>query len=312
MKTQFDKLLSTGKVRKNVDLFPFLSMRLHTKASYLFEATSRDDLVCSLQAAHTLALPAVIMGGGSNMVFKGSIIPGLVILNLYSEITTLAETDKTIDLCIGSGTPMSVVILYSVKHGLSGLEQHKGLPGTVGGALYMNSKWTRPPSYVGDMLVGAEIIDRKGHVRRVDRDYFHFSYDYSKLQDTKEILLTATFRLQKKTVHEVAKNADESFAYRKKTQPFGVATCGCFFQNITPEQQKQLNVPTRSVGYLIDQVGLKGVKVGSFTVSSVHANFITNEGGDAHPEDLSTLVENIKERVRAKYGVELKEEVQIF
>ena len=312
MKNQLNELLGMGKVQESMDLFPYLSMRQHTLAQYFFEAKSEDDIVRAIQASHTTGIPVFIIGGGSNIVFKKTIKPGLVILNTYSKITQVAEAEKTTDLCMGSGTPMPVVILHTVKHGLSGLEEHKGLPGTVGGAVYTNSKWTHPTSYVGDNLIGAQVIDREGNIRKVDKDYFQFTYDYSKLQDTKEVLLSATFRFQKKTPEEVARKADESFTYRKKTQPVGVATCGCFFRNITDEEQKTHQLATKSAGYFIDKAGMKGAQVGSFRVSDVHANFIINEGGDVKPRDLQLLVEEIKSKVKDRFGIELKEEVEIM
>ena len=312
MKNQLNELLGTENVREHIDLFPYLSLRLHTRAQYFFEAKSAEDIVLAIQTSHTVGVPVCLIGGGSNIVFKEIEKTGLVILNTYSEIIKVAETKNTVDLYIGSGTPMSVVILYSVKHGLSGLEQHKGLPGTIGGAIYMNSKWTHPLSYVGDTLIEARIINKEGKIRKVDKDYFQFAYDYSKLQDTKEVLLSALFRLQKKTSEEVAQQADASFIYRKKTQPIGIATCGCFFRNITDEELKAHKLPTKSAGYLIDNAGLKGMQVGSFRISDIHANFIINRGGDAKPKDLQLLVEEIKSKVKDKFGVILKEEVELL
>lgn len=300
------------QLEKQIDLFPYLSLRLHTTAEYFFEAKSKEDIIFTIQTAKKLNVPFVMLGGGSNAVFKRSIVPGLVIKNSYTFIATLVETDATIDLEVGSGTSMAQLVQYCVEKGFSGLEYHKGLPGTVGGAVYMNSKWTHPLCYVGDSVISALLIDNQGKEKKVHREYFAFDYDYSILQKTHEFLISVVFRLQKKGVDAVVAQANESVEYRKKTQPMGAATCGCFFRNISEEDQKAHQLPTQSAGYLIDKAGMKGVQMGSFKVSEVHANFIVNQGGDARPEDLASLVRSIKEKVREKYGVELKEEVEIL
>lgn len=306
-------LLGTEKVTENVDLFPYLSMRLHAKAQYFYVAEQKDDLIAAVRAAHELQIRFIMLGGGSNMVFGQTLVPGLVVLNKYQEITPVASSSTTQDVRIGSGTPMALVVAKTTEQGLSGFEYHKGLPGTMGGAVYMNSKWTKPMSYVGDTLVCAELIGNHGMVKTVERPYFAFAYDYSMLQKTKELVLNATFRLTKQSVVEVQHRAEEAFAYRKQTQPFGVATCGCFFRNISKKEQETHHLATKSAGYLIDQCGLKGFSIGDFSVSPVHANFIVNaKGTTARPEDLKKLATIIKHKVYKKFGIELHEEVEVM
>ena len=254
-----------------------------------------------------------MLGGGSNAVFNRSQITGLVVKNSYSSITAVSASDSTVDIEVGSGTNMAVLVQKLTELGLSGLEYHKGLPGTVGGAVFMNSKWLHPECYVGDQVVSATLIDDEGKEKKVKKDYFAFNYDFSILQKTHELVVSVIFRLQKKDSELVAQRADESLEYRKKTQPFGVATCGCFFRNISVEEQKAHNLPTKSAGYLIDKSGLKGTQMGSFQVSTVHANFIINTGkGEAKPEDLAQLVSKIKSTVMDRFGIILKEEVEIL
>ena len=165
----------------------------------------------------------------------------------------------------------------------------------------MNSKWTKPHLYVGDNLVTATLIDQEGREKKVNRAYFDFAYDQSKLQKTKEILLEAVFKLKKSAPQIVKKHANFASEYRKKTQPFGVFTSGCFFKNING----------KSAGQLIDQSGLKGKRIGKFHVSEKHANFIIHEGG-GKPEDLKKLLLLIKSKVNDKFGVKLEEEVIVI
>lgn len=312
MKNQLNEILGMGRVRENVDLFPYLSMRLHTTAQYYFEAQSKQDLINAIKVSYKANIPLIMLGGGSNAVFDREIVKGLVVRNNYSAINAVAATDTTVDIEVGSGTNMAVLVQKLAEQGLSGLEYHKGLPGTVGGAVYMNSKWLHPVCYVGDYVESALLVTRNGEEKKVDKTYFAFSYDYSVLQKTHELLISVVFRLQKKDADVVIGRANESVEYRKKTQPIGVATCGCFFRNISAEEQKEHGLPTKSAGYLIDKAGMKGAQQGSFKVSDVHANFIINQGGDAKPSDLVQLVKQIKAKVKEKFGIILKEEVELL
>jgi len=311
MKNQLNRLLGEGRIKEKIDLFPYLSMKLHVIAEYYFEAKSKEDILNAVNAAHTVKLPLVMLGGGSNIIFGHSLVEGLVVKNSFSSITEISKTDETVDIEVGSGTYMAFLIQQLTDKGLSGLEYHKGLPGTVGGAIYMNSKWMHPLVFVGDCVVSALLIDNQGREKKVDKNYFAFDYGYSVLQKTKEYLVSVVFRLKKNTCEEVMQRSDESLIYRKKTQPIGVATCGCFFKNISDDEQKLHTLPTKSAGYLIDKAGMKGTQIGSFGVSEMHVNFIVNYGGDARLEDLIKLVRLIKEQVKKKFGVELREEVQI-
>lgn len=313
MKHKIEELVGEGRVRENVDLFPYLSMRLHTKAQYFFEAKTAQDLLNAYRVCKQNNIPFFLLGGGTNAVFKASRVEGLLVKNSYSEITTLSSDDTSSLVMIASGTPTSLVVLKTVSAGLGGFSYHRGLPGQIGGAIYMNSKWTKPFSYIGDNLVEATLIDTEGNLIKVDKAYFKFSHGYSILQGTHEILVDATFKLPKQDKATLSAQAEGAFSYRKKTQPVGGATCGCFFRNITEEEKTSHNLPYRSAGYLIDKAGMKGYSIGGFSVSDTHANFIINSGkGEARPEDLMALVATIKEKVRSKFGIILKEEVELF
>ncbi len=291
---------------KNIE--NFTTMRLAVLARYYSEVQTEDEFVKAMKFAMDNKLPYVVIGGGSNIVFKKNVYDGLVIKKRLNGINLVEESEESVLIRVGSGVIVSVLIDYCQGHGFSGFEYHLGLPGTVGGAIYMNSKWTRPLSYFGDNLVSAEILDKNVNRRREEKEYFEFAYDYSILQKSKEIVLTADFRLNKDNPEILKSRAKASLEYRKKTQPFAVATSGCYFRNISKSDAAMHNLPTTSAGYLIDNAGLKGKCVGKFRVSDKHANFIINEG-KGKPEDLSGLASIIKKQVFDKYGVELVEEV---
>jgi len=308
---KLEKILGKNKVKQNVNLSPYLTLRTKTIARFYFEANTREDLVAAKKASLETSLPMFMIGGGSNMVIAKPQLVGLIVRNRYMVKKIVEDNGTYIILSVSSGYPASRLVKETTDQGLSGFEFQLGLPGTVGGAIYMNSKWTHPLTYFGDNLIKACLIDSKAQVKTVDRNYFHFAYDYSILQKTKEILLEAEFKMKRTDPNLLKKQAKEALDYRKKTQPMGVFSSGCFFRNISVDEMKKISSPTTSAGYLIDKAGLKGKSVGNFVVSDVHANFIINKG-EGNPKDLVELVKIIKDRVKEKFGITLNEEVLII
>lgn len=288
-------------IQKNKDLIHFNTLRTSAIAEYFLEAKTREDLIEGKKFVLKNNLSLFILAGGSNLAIVKDKINGLVIKNSYKELKLFKETDKDVLISVSSGYPVSLLVNETVNKGYQGFEYHKGLPGTVGGAIYMNSKWTKPVSYFGDSLEYAYLVNDRAGDKKVDKKYFQFAYDYSILQETKEILLEAVFRLKKVDSTILKERAEFAFEYRKKTQPVGEKTSGCFFRN----------VDGKSAGQMIDQAGLKNFAVGDFFVSPVHANFIINRG-NGQTKDLLKLVRIIKEKVKEKFWVELEEEVIVI
>jgi len=295
------EISNNPKIERNKDLTFLNTLRTNTLAEYFLDAKTKDDLIMAKKFSLKNKLPLFVIAGGSNMAIVKQVINGLVIKNSFSELKLIKETPEYVMLSVSSGYPVSRLVSETVSRGYEGFEYHKGLPGTVGGAIYMNSKWTKPISYFGDNLEYAYLIDDQGETKKVDKDYFQFAYDYSNLQKTKEILTEAVFKLKKVDQAVLEERAKSAFEYRKETQPMGVKTSGCFFRN----------VDGRSAGQMIDQAGLKNFSVGNFFVSPTHANFIINKG-HGKSKDLLKLISIIKEKVKKKFGVELNEEVIII
>jgi len=289
------------KIEKNKDLIQFNTLKTNSTAEYFLEAKTRKDLIEGKEYALKNRLPLFILAGGSNLAIVKEKISGLVIKNSYRELKILEDNKDNVLLSVSSGYPVSKLVSETVEKGYQGFEYYKGLPGTVGGAVYMNSKWIKPMNCFGTNLVSAYLISGPGKISKVDKRYFKFAYDYSILQKTKEILLEAVFQLKKTDPKILKKRSESAFEYRKKTQPMGVKTSGCFFKNVNE----------KSAGHMIDQAGLKGFSVGDFFVSPVHANFIINRGS-GKGRDLLELTRIIKAEVKNKFGVELEEEVIII
>lgn len=270
-------------------------------AQYYFEAETLDDLVNAVKAAHETGLALTVLGGISNVVISDAGVKGLVVRNRYCLKEIESEDEQYTYLKVSSGYPISLFARETASMGLSGLEYHLGLPGSVGGAIYMNSKWTNPLCYVGDVVDHVLLIDKEGNTRTEFQDYFSFAYDYSILQETHELVGYVVFKLAKDDPEKLTKRGQEAIEYRKKTQPYGVASSGCFFQNIDGE----------SAGKLIDELGFKGYRVGDLEVSSVHANFIINKGHGT-VADFKKIVESIKAKALKERGLHLKEEIKFI
>lgn len=298
---QLEEQLGKDRVKENENMFVHTTLRMNAQAQYFYIAKTREDLIAAKKASLELDLPLHILGGGSNVAILTKNIKGLVVKNFYMKKEVVSETPEQVELLVSSGYPITKIVNEAIEAGYKGFEYHLGLPGTIGGAIYMNSKWTNPLDYFGQKLKYAYLLDNKGEVKKVGNDYFKFGYDQSILQETGEILLDAVFPLEKADSASLRKTAQEAFEYRRKTQPHGVASSGCIFRNID----------SQSAGELIDKAGLKGFRVGKFFISPHHANFVIHEGG-GDPSDLSKLIQTTKDKVKEKFGFDLKEEVVVI
>jgi UDP-N-acetylenolpyruvoylglucosamine reductase len=306
------------RLRKDEPLAGYTTFKIGGPADLFFEAKTSDELISIVRDARNLLIPTTVIGGGSNILISDKGIRGLVVKNSTSKITLAGFRGTyhkgvpkgSVFVEAESGVIMNKLVRFTIEEGLSGLEMQLGLPGTVGGAVYMNSKWTHPEGYVGDALHQAVIMTGKNELRTVPRSYFHFGYDTSILQKTKELVIRAVFSLRSADKDALWKIADQSIRYRRDTQPQGVKSSGCIFRNISPSQAMTIATPnyTTSAGYLLDRSGMKGVCVGSAHVSPMHANFIINTGR-ARASDVVELIDMARNAVKAKFGVELKEEI---
>ncbi len=299
------------KIVSGQDLRLVTTMKIPAVARFFVTASTEEELAESIAYAKKQSLPYVVVGGGSNIAFVTNRYDGLVIRNMSRRLVVSPGDGTTSDVTVSSGYPMSAFVAYLIEHGFEGMEYQTGLPGTVGGAVYMNSKWTKPLSYVGDYLVSAELIGLDGTRRTESKDYFHFAYDYSILHQTHEVLLNGTFRFKHADPDILRERARSTQEHRKHTQPQGVFTSGCFFRNLSEEEKIRYRTDTVSAGRLIDTAGLKNTRIGSFVVSPVHANFIVHEGG-GKPEDLKRLLALVKQTVKKVHNVDLHEEVCVI
>ncbi|HEU4769165.1 MAG TPA: hypothetical protein VFS77_17405, partial [Pyrinomonadaceae bacterium] len=186
------------------------------------------------------------------------------------------------------------------RSGLAGIEGLGGIPGTVGGALWMNAG-----AYgheIGTVTKTVRVA-REGKVVEIPGNSVQWNYRHTSFQEG-ELLLGATLVLQKDDPERIKARMDEAKSKRLATQPHGARSAGCFFKNPPAS--------TVGTGKIIDDMGMKGERRGSAVVSPVHANFIVTEGENARAEDALSLAEEIRERVKREQGIELEYEVELW
>jgi UDP-N-acetylmuramate dehydrogenase len=318
--TELQKALGEN-VTSSVPLAIYTTLKIGGPAQYFFEARTTAQLLEGVTVARRLGIPVTVVGGGSNILIADAGIRGLVIKNMTKEIVVRAAKGKyehgvpsgIVYVEADSGVIFNSFVRFAIEEGYQGIEMHLGLPGSVGGAVYMNSKWTNPVGYVGDVVYQATIVDGEGNVRDVPQSYFQFAYDSSILQKTNEIVLSVTFAFHRATKESLWESANRSIAYRRSTQPQGVFSPGCTFRNISLSDAMMASTPanTTSAGFLVDAAGLKGMRVGNAQISPVHANFIVNLGG-ASAKDVLELIGMAKAKVKEKFGVTLEEEIELM
>lgn len=308
-----------NRVKRNEPMALHTTFKIGGSADLFIEATTAQELIDCICETRKFQLPLFLIGGGSNILVGDKGIRGVVIKNATNTITTKAMRGGVSHGMVGgqvfveadSGVSFNRLVRYTIDEGLQGIEMHLGLPGTVGGAVYQNSKWTKPTGFVGDVVYQAQILTPTGELKIVPATYFQFGYDQSSIQKTKDIVITVTFSFKRDTKERLWEIANASIEYRKVTQPQGMFTAGCIFKNISKSLSIAKSLPdfTTSAGFLIDHSGLKGEKVGEAQISSVHANFIINSG-HARAADVIQLIDRAKEQVKRQFGIELEEEIE--
>ena len=233
-------------------------------------------------------IPFEILGNGSNVLVSDKGISGAVICT--KSLRGIVRLDKNRLLCL-AGTKVAELLAYCKKHSLGGLEYLHGIPASLGGAAFMNAGVSG--AAIGGNVESVRIYDGKSRI--LTREMCNFAYRHSTMRDIKALILSIIVNVCDSSIEEI----DERLKYYKQRRshlPKG-KSCGCVFKN-----------PVKvSAGYLIDNAGLKGFRVGGAYVSERHASFIINDGGSA--DDVKALIEIVKSKVFEKFGILLNEEV---
>jgi UDP-N-acetylmuramate dehydrogenase len=238
-----------------------------------------------------------VLGAGSN-VLAGDERHGYVVLTMR-EVKGAARFDGE-RVSVSAGYSLPRLCVDAARKGLSGIEGLNGIPGTVGGALWMNAGAFGQE--IGTVVETVR-VGREGRIVEVPGEKIKWDYRHTSFRDG-ELLLGVTLRLHADDVEKINARMEDSKRRRMETQPHGSRSAGCFFKNPPGTGL--------STGKMIDEMGMKGESRGGARVSPVHANFIVTEGKDARASDALALAEEIRERIRRERGVELEYEVELW
>lgn len=287
---------NVGKVWINEPLANHTTWKIGGPADIMVQPSNKEGLITCMHLINAYMLPYRVIGRGSNLLVKDGGIRGAVI-KLGPGLDYLHINNDHV--VVGAGYSFIKLATMVGKKGLTGLEFAGGIPGTVGGAVYMNAG--AHGSDVSRVLQSAEILFDDGEKAVLSNEELKFSYRTSILQNERPgICLEATFQLNKGDRQNILLEMATHKDYRRKTQPLQQPCCGSVFRNPKPY----------SAGQLIEQAGLKGYRVGDAQVSLLHANFIVNLG-NASATDVLTLIQHIRSTIKEKYDVDMHPEVQV-
>ena len=289
----------------NAPMSKYTSFRCGGNARRLFICDDVSELTEVMNQITNEGEKYVFLGNGSNTLFPDEGYDGTVVSlgKAFSEIKLCDEDENNISLKCMSGALLSKVSKVAMDAGLCGLEFASGIPGSIGGAVFMNAG-----AYGGEMkdvLESVELLycgdDGAWSLKKVHAGELELGYRQSKLQETGEIVVSATLKLAKGNKEEIIAKISELTKKRTEKQPLEFPSAGSFFK--------------RPEGYfaakLIEDAGLKGLTVGGAQVSSKHCGFVINKG-DASAEDIINLMNLIQNTVFDKFGVHLEPEVRII
>lgn len=283
------------EIKKNEPMKNHTSFKIGGPADEFCEVTSEEEIKRLIDYASEKGVPYTVMGNGSNLLVADGGIRGLVIkiARGFDEISVGGEK-----ITAQSGALLSRIASAAYRNSLTGLEFASGIPGTLGGGIYMNAG-----AYGGelkDVIESVTYLDN-GEIITKTADMLEFGYRKSSFTDKDYIILSAKLKLKKGNPDEIKEKTDDYRQRRTSKQPLDMPSAGSTFKR--PEGY--------FAGKLIEDSGLKGFKIGGAQVSEKHSGFVVNAGG-ATAADVKALIEHIQKTVKEKFGVEMKTEVKML
>ncbi len=277
-------------IKQQCKLAPYTTFGIGGPAQFCIEVSTIDALKEALQFAREKQLPYIFLGKGSNTLFDDRGFEGVVIICKIDHI----RFDGTL-VTAGAGASFSLLGAKTARKRLSGLEFASGIPGSVGGAIFMNAGANGCETK--DVISSVTFLHSTGTLEVFTKNALSFSYRTSPFQSLEGCIVEATFAL---IPDDTAQHRQKDIvSYRVETQPYKERSAGCIFRNPTGH----------SAGKLIEECGLKGAQIGGASVSKKHANFILNSK-EASASDIEALISHIRRVVKEKTGVELHDEVR--
>ena len=294
--------LAGPRLSRDTPLAPFTTFKIGGPADLLFQADTADSLARAITTARHAELPYFVLGLGANVLVADRGVRGLVIRNVASHF----EFHDDGRLWVESGAVMAKLIPEAVRRGWSGLEHYVGIPSSVGGAIWQNLHFLSPAPerertmFIAEVFETADLLTQEGERTTVDKAYMNFGYDDTILHHRRDVVLAATFRLEKGDPFVMHRVMQENLSWRGGKHPWldWHPSAGSIFKKIEGV----------GAGRLVDQLGLKGFRVGDAQISHIHANIMVNLG-QATSADVIGLIRHAQSAVKEKFGHELEPEI---
>jgi len=303
------------EIKENIDLSTQTTFKIGGKAKFFVEIFSKDELRQAIEFSRKKNLKFFILAGGSNVLISDKGFEGLTIKMSNKKIYL-----EGAEVVCEAGASLADLVNFSIENSLTGLEWAAGIPGTVGGAVRGNAGAFG--GEIKDSVSEVEVLDAKTdnlEVVKLKNEECHFGYRSSLIKENNNLIVfSARFKLSKGIARESKILSEDIIKKRALKQPIGFSA-GSFFKNpsttdksLIEKFEKDIKMKMRGdkmpAGWFIEDLGLKGKKIGGAQISEKHANFIINTG-KARAEDVIILSSFLKQKVRDKYGIQLEEEI---
>jgi UDP-N-acetylmuramate dehydrogenase len=282
-----------GAVRQRVELAPLMHLRIGGPADWFLEPYAEEDAALAVRACREVDVPLRVLGGGSNVVVADDGVRGAVLY--LAGLNRIVRDGNRITA--GAGVTLPSLLRATKEVGLAGLETLTGIPAMVGGAVAMNAGTRDGETF--QHLVSLTLVDGDGNLTVHGPDRFRATYRDGGLRDA--IVLSATFELAPDDPKAIFERFSASLKKRNATQPVSQRSVGCVFRN----------PPGDAAGRLIEAAGCKTLRSGGIEVSGLHANYFVNDGTGTAAQFVA-LRDEVRARVRQRFGVELEDEVRFW
>jgi UDP-N-acetylmuramate dehydrogenase len=284
-----------GKLLENEPMARYTTWRIGGPARYLALPADTEDVARALELAQDRGLPWIAVGLGSNLLVKDGGFPGVVI-RLGKGLDRFEMKGAT--AIVGAGMPTPILARRTAEAGFVGVERFVGIPGSVGGGIYMNAGCHG--AEFAEIVTEVTVMDSRGKIKQLSRKQISFKYRSSNLEG---IVLEAKLGLGEESPAKLKELQAKLFRWRKAGTPFDQPCCGSTFTNPSGSP--------KTAGMLIDECGLKGFTIGGAQVSTLHANYIINKG-TATASDVLKMIDHIRKTVAKKTSITLELECKII
>jgi len=291
-------------------LAPLTWYKLGGPADVLARPNSFEGLSDLLQRCHDHNTPVYALGSGANLLVNDEGVRGVVV---RLDKPAFAQCEQIPGgLRVGAGYDLFALVHHAAKLGLAGLETIAGIPASLGGAIRMNAGGAF--GQIGTYVQSIRVMSLEGQIKSLGRDVLSFGYRSTNIQSP--FILEADLALEAGDPSALRDEVKRVFTLKKNSQPMGDKSCGCVFKNpVVSVEKPNLSDATdalKPAGMLIDQCGLKGLRVGGASVSTVHANFVVVDPGETTSQDVMNLIDEVSLKVRQQTGICLTRELVIW